>query len=76
MDLFRLAPTEPHTYTVIQHLRCLNCGTRWRSHETVHRPTCRGVWWDVDGPPHFYIDGREVSEQEYRERCPVLAEGL
>lgn len=81
-------PNVSHTFTVVQDLRCLNCGAYYHSRITepgsvpdhpkrvVHLSTCRGVWWDVDGEPRFYIDGRQVSEDEYANRCPLMPEFL
>lgn len=70
-------PTTPHTFTVVQELRCLNCGARYVSGgRSVHLPSCRGIWWDVDGEPRYYIDGKQVLKDEYLNRCPLIPEGL
>lgn len=70
-------PNVPHTFTVVQDLRCLNCGAHYVSGgRSVHLSTCRGIWWDVDGGPRFYIDGRQVGREEYLNRCPLTPEGF
>lgn len=64
---------QPHRYAVVQELRCLGCGARYRTRgQSRHRSDCRGIWWDVDGEVHYYIDGREVTKGEYESRCPFM----
>jgi hypothetical protein len=72
MDLRRFIPADAqrHSYKVVQHLRCVNCGARYVSKQRTCRTICRGTWWTVDGEPHYFIDGQEVSEGEWHDRCP------